>query len=83
MATSQADLDSAIAALSTLIQSEDTGIAALVAEVNALIAKVQAGATATDLTTELTAINSMAADITTQGTNIQASIAAAKPVTGS
>lgn len=83
MATDQATLDAAIKSLGDLIASEDTGLAALQAEVTALIAKVNAGGvTPLDLTTELTAINSMAADITTQGTNIQASIAAAKPVTG-
>lgn len=83
MATDQATLDAAIKSLGDLIASEDTGLAALQAEVTALIEKVNAGGvTPLDLTTELTAINSMAADITTQGTNIQASIAAAKPVTG-
>lgn len=82
MATTQAQLDSAITALGTAVTNEDSLLATLITAVNTLISKVQAGATPADLTTELTAINSMASDITTQAGNIQASLTAAKPITG-
>lgn len=81
MADNQSVLDSAITQLGQVITSEDTGIVALVAEVNALIAKVQANPGA-DFTTEVNGINAMAADIANQAASIQATIATAKPVTG-
>lgn len=82
MAATQADLDAAIKAIGDLITSEDSGITAIITAVNALIAKIQSGATPADLTTEVTAINSMVADITTQAANIQAALAKSKPITG-
>ncbi len=82
MADSQVNLDVALTAVSNVITNEDAGITALIAEVTALIAKVQAGANPADLTTEVTALNSMATDLTNQVNSIQASIGAAKPVTG-
>lgn len=74
-------LDAAIKALGTLVTSEDNGIAAIIAAVNALIAKIQTNPTA-DFTTEVTALNAMAADLTTQTASIAASVAQAKGVTG-
>jgi hypothetical protein len=81
MADNQAALDTALTALGTAITNEDSGVTTIIAEVTALIAKVQANPTG-DFTSEVTALNSMAADLTTQATNLQAAIAAAKPVTG-
>ena len=82
MADSQVNLDVALTAVSNVITNVDAGITALIAEVTALIAKVQGGANPADLTTEGTALNSMATDLSNQVNSIQASIAAAKPVTG-
>lgn len=93
MASTQTDLDNALTALGTvlanvqtLVTSEDSGIAAIIAAVNALIAKVGTGG---DFTNEVTAINSIASqltaqgqDITTQTASIQTAVAAAKQVTG-
>jgi len=96
MAQDQAALDAAIKALSDIdtqtlaaVTAEDAGLAALITAVNALIAKIKGGATAADLTNEVTAVNSLTsgltpvvADLTTQTANIQAAVAAAKAITG-
>ena len=82
MPMTQTDLDNAIKALATLVTGEDALIGNIITEVTALIAKVQAGATPADLTTEVTALQSMASDLQTQTANLQASVTAAKGVTG-
>lgn len=76
MAQNQAALDTALAQLGTLVTSEDTGIAALIAAVQALLAKIAANPSA-DFTSEVTALQAMAADITTQTQSIQAAVASA------
>ena len=76
MAQDQAALDTALASLGTLVTSEDTGIAALITAVQALLAKIAANPGA-DFTSEVTALQSMAADITTQTQSIQAAVASA------
>jgi hypothetical protein len=81
MVVTQAQLDAALTALGTAVTNEDSLISKIVAEVAALIAK--ASAAGVDLTTEQTAINSMAADIGTQATAIQAAITSASGTTDS
>lgn len=81
MATSQAQLDAAIAALGTAVTNEDSLLANLITAVNTLVADVKAGASPVDLTTEATAISSMASDITNQAANIQAALTTAGTVT--
>lgn len=76
MANDQVALDAAIKALGDTLANEDTGIAALLAAVATLMAKVGTTPTA-DFTTEITAINSMAADIGTQTASIQDAVAKA------
>jgi prefoldin subunit 5 len=82
MATTQAQLDAAITALGTvvtnvqtLITSEDSGITAIIAAVQALVAEVAAGGGSQDFTNEVTAINAMAAQITSNASDIQAQTA--------
>jgi chromosome segregation ATPase len=79
MATQQ-DLDAALTALGTvlssvqtLVTSEDTGIQAIIAAVAALIAKINSGG---DFTNEVTAINSIASQLTAAGQDIQTQTAA-------
>lgn len=67
MANTQADLDTALTSLGN-------DIGTLVAEVPLLIAKIQANPTG-DFTTEIAAMNSMAA-------SVQNAIALARPITG-
>lgn len=82
MSMNQADLDSALAQLGTIVTNEDALIQNIVDAVNALIAKIQAGSAPADLTTEVTAIQAMVADVTTQTDKLTSSVATAKGVTG-
>lgn len=85
MAT-QADLDAALtqlgtvlASVQTLVTSEDTGIQAIIAAVAALIAKINSGG---DFTNEVTAINSIASQLTAAGADIQTQTAAIQTALG-
>ena len=82
MAQDKAALDAALTELGTALASEDAGIAKIIEEVTALIAAIQANPTG-DFTNEVTALQSMASDLTTQTGNLTAAINAAKGVTGS
>lgn len=76
MATTQAQLDTAIQSLGTAVTGEDSLIAQILQKVTDLLAAIQANPTG-DFTTETTAINSMASDISTQAASIQAALVAA------
>jgi len=79
MAASRTDLDTAITNVGTITTQIGTDVATNTAEVNDLIALVGTGV---DYTQEVTALNAMQASLTTADQAIQASIAAAKAVTG-
>lgn len=81
MAQDQAALDTALTALGMSVTSLAALVNTVVAEVAALIAKIQANP-GVDFTNEITALNSMAANIGTDAAAIQAAIDTAKPVTG-
>lgn len=82
MAMTQVDLDAALKSLGDIITSEDSLIQNIIDAVNALIAKVNSGATPADLTTEVTGLQAMIADATDKSAKLTASVAAAKGVTG-
>jgi hypothetical protein len=82
MAATQQDLDNAVTALGTVLTNEDSLVSQLIAQVTALIAKVQANPSA-DFSAEVAQLNAAATDIQTQSESLQASLTAAKGVTGS
>lgn len=67
MSATQADLDTAIQGLGTLITNDDALITQLMTLVQSIIAKV---GTTVDLTNEVTALQSIQASVNTQAGNI-------------
>lgn len=80
MAASRQDLDTAITNVGTVTTQIGVDVPINTTEVNDLIAMVQGGGL--DFTQEVTALNSIASSLQTADAAIQASIAAAKVVTG-
>lgn len=82
MGQTQADLDTAITAVGAGVTAVTAKVQAVTDAVLALVSKITGGATAADLTQEITALQAMASALADDSTKIQAAIDAAKPVTG-
>ena len=77
MATSQTQFDAILTQLGTVVTNEDSVIATALTDISTLLAKVAAGQTGADLTTEATAAQSMIADIQNQTASLSAAVASA------
>jgi prophage DNA circulation protein len=96
MAADQAALDAAIKTLSdtatalfAAVTAEDTGLAAGIAALKAIVDKLVAGASPTDLANEITALSSLSdglsstsSDLVAQTKTLADAVAAAKSATG-
>ena len=82
MSDTLTDLNNALTALGSVTAQLATDGAKELQEAAALLTAAQAS-TGVDYTTQVTALNSMASSLQTLDTQMQAAIAAAKPVTGS
>lgn len=71
MASTQADLDTAIKSIGTLVTNDDAVITQLLGLVQSIITKVGGSV---DLTTEVTALTSIQSTITTQADQLQTAI---------
>lgn len=81
MATSQAQYDALLTQLGTVVTNEDSVILTALTAISGLLAKIAAGQTPADLTTEATAAQAMIADIQNQTASLAAAVASANPST--
>lgn len=76
MAQDQVALDTALKQLGDILTSEDASVDSLIAAVTALLAKIQSNPGA-DFTQEVTALQSMVADVTAKKAALDASVTSA------